>query len=150
MIHEVRGWHVFAVFAIAFGIIIGVNTLLAVNAVRTFPGLEVKNSYVASQSFDSDRAAQVSLDWDVSAGLHGNQLTLAVAREGSPITPVIESAVFGRATNVLHDQTPDFAVTQGVFKATVIAGPGNWNLRVKLRADDGTLFQRRIALRSAP
>ena len=150
MITEIKGWHVFAGCALAFGIIIGVNVILAVNAVRTFPGLEVKNSYVASQSFDDDRAAQMSLGWDVSASLDGNELTLTILENGRPISPVIDAAVFGRATNVQQDQTPEFAFTDGALRATVAAGPGNWNLRLKARADDGTLFQQRIIVRSMP
>ena len=50
---EIKGWHVFATFAAAFGIIISVNLTLAFKAVATFPGLEVRNSYIASQSFDA-------------------------------------------------------------------------------------------------
>ena len=64
---EIKGWHVALWFSMAFGVIIAVNLTLAFNAVRTFPGLEVKNSYVASQSFDADRAAQNALGWDGAA-----------------------------------------------------------------------------------
>ena len=46
------GKHALAVFVGAFGVIIAVNLVLAYNAVKTFPGLEVKNSYVASQEFN--------------------------------------------------------------------------------------------------
>ena len=56
---EIKGWHVFTGFALAFGVIIAVNLTLAFQAVRTFPGLEVKNSYVASQSFEQERRDQV-------------------------------------------------------------------------------------------
>ena len=47
------GRKVFFITAGAFAVIIGVNVTMAVLAVGTFPGLEVKNSYVASQSFDA-------------------------------------------------------------------------------------------------
>ena len=141
---EIKGWHVLAVFVTAFGIIISVNLTLAFNAVRTFPGLEVKNSYVASQGFDRDRAAQLKLGWDVSAQLRGDQLTLQVLADGTPIAPFIEHAVFGRATHVGQDQTPDFQFSGGVLHADVLGGKGNWNLRLKMRAEDGTLFQQRV------
>ena len=145
---EIKGWHVFAVFTAAFGVIITVNLILAVNAVRTFPGLEVKNSYVASQSFDADRAAQRALDWDVSAHLEGKELVLAITHGGDIVRPVIESAVFGRATMVSTDQTPDFHHDGTVFRAPVVADGGNWNLRLRLRAADGTLFQQRVIVRA--
>ncbi len=141
---EVKGWHVFAVFALAFGVIIAVNLTLAFNAVRTFPGLEVRNSYVASQSFNADRAAQRALNWEVSATLEGTDLVLAITQDGEAVELVIEEAIFGRATMVSSDQTPDFHFDGAVYRAPVVAGPGNWNLRLRLRAADGTLFQQRV------
>ena len=62
-----KGRHVAMMFGVGFGVIIAVNIALAVSAVRTFPGLETKNSYVTSQSFEADRAAQEALGWDASA-----------------------------------------------------------------------------------
>ncbi|PUB15403.1 FixH family protein [Yoonia sediminilitoris] len=146
---EIKGWHVFSGFAFAFGIIIAVNLTLAFNAVRTFPGLEVKNSYVASQSFDADRAAQMALNWQVSADLAGGELRLEILQDGKPIAPEIESATFGRATSVAQDQTPDFVFDGNLLRAPVVANGGNWNLRLKARAEDGTLFQQRIIVRVA-
>lgn len=143
---EITGRHVFAMFAIGFGTIIAVNLTLAWNAVQTFPGLEVRNSYVASQSFDADRAAQSALDWDVAARLEGAQLILTIAKDAEPLAPLIESAVFGRATSVAADQVPDFTYDGAAFKAPVVAGAGNWNLRLVARAADGTLFQQRIVV----
>ncbi len=144
---EVTGWHVFAMFALAFGIIIAVNLTLAFNAIRTFPGLEVKNSYVASQSFDLDRAAQEGLNWKVSADLLDNVLVLRVMQNDQSIAPEIVSATFGRATNVAQDETPQFVYARGAYRANVDAGAGNWNLRIKMLSDTGTLFQQRIIVR---
>ncbi len=147
MTREIKGWHVFTGFALAFGVIIAVNLTLAVSAVRTFPGLEVGNSYVASQSFDADRAAQLALNWEVSAGIEGEVLSLVILQDGQPVAPEIEAATFGRATSVARDQSPVFRFDGRAFRAAVSAGPGNWNLRLKLRAGDGTLFQQRIIVR---
>ena len=136
---ELTGRHVFGIFALGFGVIIAVNAALAWNAVRTFPGLEVKNSYIASQSFARERTAQVALGWEVSARLLGEDLILTIAKDGAPLSPVIESAVFGRATSIAVDQTPAFAFDGTAHVARVEAGPGNWNLRLAMRAQDGTL-----------
>lgn len=141
---EVKGWHVFIWFGVAFGVIIAVNLTLAFQAVRTFPGLEVRNSYVASQSFDRDRAAQLALGWDVSAQLEDHTLSLVILENGTPIAPMIEDATFGRATNVAFDEIPAFTFDGQALRAQVIAGQGNWNLRLKIRAADGTLFQQRV------
>jgi nitrogen fixation protein FixH len=150
MIREIKGWHVFATFVAAFSVIIAVNLTLAFNAIRTFPGLEVKNSYVASQVFDREKAAQLSLNWDVSATLEGDELSLRILQDGKAISPLIESATFGRATNVQQDQTPDFTFDGEALRATVKGAHGNWNLRLRARSDDGTLFQQRVVVRTTP
>jgi nitrogen fixation protein FixH len=147
MTREITGWHVFGVFAAAFSVIIAVNLTLAYNAIATFPGLEVKNSYVASQTFDVDRAAQEALGWDVSAQIEGNLLKLRILKDGTAIAPQIESATFGRATSVAADQTPAFTFDGTALVAPVKANGGNWNLRLKARAENGVLFQQRIIVR---
>tara|TARA_R110000764_G_scaffold62196_1_gene132390 strand:- start:7473 stop:7928 length:456 start_codon:yes stop_codon:yes gene_type:complete len=144
MTREIKGWHVLTGFVAAFGIIISVNLVLAYQAVSTFPGLEVKNSYVASQSFDVDRAAQEALAWDVRAEVTHDTLRLFIRHAGEPIAPRVQEATFGRATSVAADQTPAFVFDGTAYVAPVVAGPGNWNLRIKLRAPDGTLFQQRV------
>lgn len=145
---QIKGWHVLSGFILGFGIIISVNLTLAFNAVRTFPGLEVKNSYVASQSFDADRAAQQALGWDVSATLDGDQLRLTIVKGDEPVAPRIEQAIFGRATSVAQDQTPQFHFDGAQHVAQVNGGDGNWNLRLKARAENGTLFQQRVIVES--
>lgn len=147
---EIKGIHVLGMFTIGFGIIIAVNLTLAFNAVKTFPGLEVKNSYVASQSFDADRSAQQALGWEVSAWLDNDVLHLQVLENGEPIAPTIDRAVFGRATSVVEDQTPEFLFDGTALVATVNAGEGNWNLRIAATATDGTPFQQRIIVRDRP
>lgn len=147
--NEVKGKHVAAMFVTGFGIIIAVNLTLAWNAVQTFPGLEVKNSYVASQSFDAERSAQLALGWDVSARLQGDQLVLAITKDGQPVQPDITSALFSRATSVRADQTPQFTFDGTTFRAPVQAGAGNWNLRLVAQAADGTRFRQRIIVEHA-
>jgi len=150
MTNEIKGWHVLSVFIGAFSVIIAVNLTLAYQAVATFPGLEAKNSYVASQTFDVERADQLALGWDVSADLTGDALSLRIIENGTAISPKIERATFGRATSVAQDQTPDFTFDGQALHARVIGGEGNWNLRLRLRAEDGTLFQQRVIVKVMP
>jgi nitrogen fixation protein FixH len=147
---ELKGWHVFAIFSGAFGVIIAVNLTLAFQAVGTFPGLEVRNSYVASQSFDANRTAQNALGWEVSARLDGHVLSLVILEDGKAIAPTIEDATFGRATNIAYDETPVFEFDGTALRAPVVAGTGNWNLRLKARAANGALFQQRIIVAVIP
>lgn len=134
-------------FIAAYVVIIAVNMTLAVQAVNTFPGLEVKNSYVASQNFDADRNAQIALGWDVGATVADGELRLSIVdTEGNPVFAEITSAVFGRATSVRDDQTPAFDFDGALYRAPVTTAPGNWNLRLVVTAADGTVFRQRVVV----
>lgn len=145
-----EGRHVLAMFVGGFSVIVAVNATLAVSAVRTFPGTETASSYVASQTFDADRAAQEALGWDVTATLAPDALRIEVAgARGAVVRPEVVAATLGRATTTADDLTPAFDWDGAAWVAPVDAGPGNWNLRVEMRAPDGTPFRRRIPLRVA-
>jgi len=134
----------------AFSVIIGVNLTLAYQAVATFPGLEVANSYVASQNFDRLKKAQLALGWQAEATIAQGQLRLSMRKDGLPISPEIFSAVIGRATNVAEDQFPTFVFDGTDYVAPITLGPGNWNLRLIALAEDGTKFQQRIIVGNQP
>jgi nitrogen fixation protein FixH len=141
---ELTGRKVLLIVCSAFAVVIGVNLTLAYKAVSTFPGLETKNSYVASQSFDANRAAQEALGWDVGARVEAGQLRLSIMHDGAPVEVDIQSAVLGRATNVAQDQTPILVFDGKDYVAPVTLADGNWNLRLVAKAADGTMFQQRI------
>lgn len=148
MAKQLTGWHVLAIFVGAFGVIIAVNLTLAWNAVATFPGLEVKNSYVASQSFDDRRAAQESLGWDVAARATGGLVILTINdRNGNPVRVSEIDAVVGRATHVQDDITPEFSFDGVSYVARAALEPGNWNIRMKAVASNGTPFEQRVILK---
>jgi nitrogen fixation protein FixH len=148
--NELTGRHVFLMIAGGFTVIIAVNVALAVAAVRTFPGLEVKNSYVASQSFDADRAAQDALGWEVALTHEAGRLTLRFEDASGSVRPELVSAVLGRTTHVADDLRPDFAWDGRAFVADVDLGTGIWAMRLRARAEDGTPFQRRLEIRVRP
>lgn len=150
MTRELKGRHVLAGFVLGFGIIIGVNVVLAVKAVATFPGLETTNSYVASQSFDADREAQEALGWTTELRIEEGVLSLSFRDAAGPVAPEIVSAALGRATHVAADIEPAFTFNGTAFTAPADLAPGNWNLRLVARAEDGTTFRRRFALRVLP
>ena len=139
------GRKVFAVFAGAFGVIIGVNLLMAYLAIGTFPGMDVKNSYVASQTFDDDRDAQLALGWAVKVSYQDGELRVDVAGDAGQSADVAKlNAIVGRPTHVRDDQTPKFQQHGGVFTAPITLAPGKWNLRLKATALDGTAFKQRL------
>jgi nitrogen fixation protein FixH len=144
---EFTGRHALMVFVGAFAVIIGVNITLAVNAVRTFPGLEVKNSYVASQEFDRRRNAQVALGWSVYASASDDQVKLEITdADGNPVEVAKLTAILGRATHIKDDQNPDFQFDGKAYVAPAQLGAGNWNIRMVARAKNGTEFHQRVIL----
>ena len=142
------GRHMAMIFVAAFGVIITVNLILAFSAVKTFPGLEVKNSYVASQTFDDRKANQEALGWNVTAKAVGGLVILSITDEdGFPAQVKTLDAVLGRATHVKDDLTPEFQFDGQAYVAPAELGDGNWNIRMVAQALDGTRFEQRVILR---
>ncbi len=150
MIQEPRvitGRHVLIGFVSAFAVIISVNLFLAYSAVRTFPGLEVENSYVASQEFNVRKAEQEALGWTVQADHANGKLILAITdTEGKPVQVGALEAIVGRATHVFDDVTPEFVFNGQAYIAYLDLGLGNWNIRMEATALDGTKFTQRVIL----
>lgn len=145
---QITGKQVFLVTASAFTIIIGVNLTLAFKAVSTFPGLEVKNSYVASQSFEERRDAQEALGWQVSASYAGDELAVAFQdADGRAIEAQDVQILIGRKTNSTFDQNPELLFSDGAFRGEVALDPGYWTIRLTAASPDGTAFQKRLSLR---
>lgn len=143
----ITGPKFFAIISLFFAVIIAVNIVLAVQAVRTFPGLEVKNAYVASQGWDADRKAQLALGWQVSARVHEGMLRLEfLDASGAAVQPARIEGIFGRATSTKDDQTPAFAFDGQAYVAPVVTSAGNWNLRLIAVAADGTAFRQRLVV----
>lgn len=145
MTRPLTGKHVLAITLVAFGVIIGVNVLMAVKAVGTFPGLEVANSYVASQDFDRERAAQAALDWTVTPDYDGKELALAIRdRQGNPAPIKDLQVTVGRPTYVAEDQHPQMTYQGGLYVAPLTLKPGLWNIHLTATAWDGTQFRQRL------
>jgi len=131
----------------AFGVIITVNLVMAWNAVSTFPGLEVKNSYVASQVFDKNRAAQEALGWVVEPEYSDGKLSLVIRdKSGLPAKVASLKALVGRTTHVRDDVTPKFNYVGGIFVAPLALAPGAWLIHLDAEAAAGTPFSQRIDL----
>ena len=141
------GRKVLAITVAFFGVIIAVNVIMASRAIGTFPGLEVENSYVASQSFDKDRAAQEKLGWQVEPSYDDGVLSLVI-RDGQGLPARVGDlrALVGRTTMAAEDKVPDFAYKGGIFTAPVTLEPGAWLIHLEATATDGTAFRQRLDL----
>jgi nitrogen fixation protein FixH len=147
MMAEITGKHVFAVTAGAFAVIIGVNLILAFKAVSTFPGLEVDNSYVASQGFNDRKAAQEALGWSMTPGYEQGRMTLAfTGADGQPVVVQDLQVLVGRTTEASNDSFPVFAQDGDLYAADLPLENGKWMIKVTARSADGTLFEQRSEL----
>ncbi len=141
------GRKVLVIAASAFGVIIGVNVLMAVKAITTFPGLEVPNSYVASQAFDAERRAQAQLGWTLAHAYGNGAVTLDFrGPDGQPVMVDRLSATIGRATEAADDRRPDFVWTGSGYVAETVLAPGKWMILLEAFAKDGTRFHQRLDL----
>lgn len=145
MARELKGWHVLAITVSAFAVIIAVNLTMAFKAVGTFPGLEVPNSYIASQEFDRNRAAQKNLGWAAKASYQHGQMRVEITDEHGAHPRITSfSATIGRPTHKRADITPVFVQDAGVFHVPLELEPGSWIVHVTATAPDGTKFQQRL------
>lgn len=144
---EITGRHVLMFTVGAFGVIIAVNLLMAWKAISTFPGLEVANSYVASQDFDKRRTEQEALGWTVSHDYNpaSGRLTLKLTdAEGQPAAIGDIRILLGRTTAAGQDQRPVLIPVGAAWEADVALADGKWLLKIEALAEDGTLFEQRL------
>ena len=145
---EITGRQVFAVTAGAFAVIIAVNVYMAYSAISTFPGVEVANSYVASQQFEANRDAQAALGWTLTPDYRpGEGVVLRFTdAQGLPVQVEGLEVLLGRTTSSAEDQRPAFHREAGAYTASVTLAPGKWMLQIKALSADGTPFQQRLDL----
>lgn len=148
MTRELKGIHVLIITVAAFTTIVGVNLVMAFNAISSFPGLETRSSYISSQHFQADRAAQQALGWTVDLTLAEGGLVLAMTdAQGQPVRPAKLDLMLRRPTHQMADQNPRLRPDgQGRWTSTVDLAPGNWNADLVAEAADGTAFRLRLPL----
>jgi nitrogen fixation protein FixH len=144
---ELTGRHVLGITVGAFGVIIGVNLLMAYKAVSTFPGVEVASSYTAGVGFDARRAAQVALGWDVAAAYDGGALRVDFRDAAGQVRPGDLRVMVGRVTEAADDRTAELLWDGAGFATPIDLGPGLWRVDVAATAADGTAFSRRLEVR---
>ncbi|MGI9368088.1 MAG: FixH family protein [Ruegeria sp.] len=144
---QFTGKHALAIFVAAFAVIISVNVILAYNAVKTFPGLVVKNSYVASQEFNSRLQGQQALGWITDVEAKGGLVIIRIAdQQGNPVRVDDLQVVIGRPTHVRDDFAPEFTYDGLAYVAVAELNPGNWNVRVAAKDQSGSAYSQSIGL----
>ncbi|WP_169738481.1 FixH family protein [Afifella pfennigii] len=139
------GWHAFAVVTAFFGTIIVVNLAMAGFAVGTFPGLVVKNSYVASQQYNdwlAESRAQEERGWQAKFDARDGVVKVRLAdRSGSPITGVDVSALIARASTAQEDRRVQLSFVEGIYQAPGVLDPGRWIVEITARSGEELVFR---------
>lgn len=138
------GWHFFLIMLSAFGVIITANVTLAYLALGSFPGLDVANTYVASQEFDAKRKAQEDLGWSSQVSYQDGVLILNLhEQDGVLVMPEEISIRIGSATTAQEDQSMTPILHGDHYRASVGLSHGNKVIFVTAMAKDGTIFTQR-------
>ena len=147
-LRPLTGRTVFFIFLSGFGIITTANLLLAFSAVRSFPGLEVANTYVASQSFQERRAAQRALGWTMRADYREGRLFVELRdRDGGAAPAEGPEITVGRLTSAQSDRTLRLDAAGSV---ALDLGPGLWRVDLRATGPGGVLFEKRAKLQVVP
>ena len=136
---EFTGWHMLGIMIAFFGVIIIVNVIMATSAIRSWSGLVVKNSYVASQEFNEKSIigkAHAALNWQEHLSYENGVVSYRLTNaDGTPVKAVGATAVFRRPVNEKEDQTLNMMpVAEGVLTAEASLKDGNWVVEINTYA----------------
>ncbi len=140
------GRHLAIILVAGFGVIIAVNLVMAVLATRTFPGLIVENSYVASQEFNAGLKAgreQKQLGWTVASMVDAGRLIVDVRNaSGEPLRGARVEATVIHPVGGVPPQT--FTLAMGPderWHSPRTLGAGQWELELLIRRDGKDFWQ---------
>lgn len=147
------GWHMLGVVCLFFGTIISVNFYMAYQAVHSWSGLVVENTYVASQQFNGKVAEAKALN---ASGISGTLTAtngliryVIVDEAGQPVVADTVSASFKRPVG----DHQDFEVMlndagKGAYEVAHPVASGHWIVDVSAFRDGRRILHhsRRIAV----
>jgi nitrogen fixation protein FixH len=137
---ELKGWHVLIIFLVFFGVMLGVNIYMVVQAVRTFPGEVNTRPYEAGLAYNRTleaMATERALGWRarvdaIETSAAGTRIV--VRWSDATAQPLVSAVVKGKIVRpATETQNHALAFTEtepGVYAALVKAAPGAWDLSV--------------------
>ncbi|RAK62797.1 ferredoxin [Phenylobacterium kunshanense] len=142
---EVRGWHVFAGVAAFFAVVITVDVIFTVLAVRTFPGQVSVTPYEDGLLYNRKIAqmeAQEQLGWQAAAEAQPRAVMLQFQdREGRPVQGL---KIVGRlerpATEAGKIALSFKEAAPGRYVAPAGPAPGGWDLTAEATGTAGETF----------
>lgn len=135
---ELKGWHVLLIMLGFFGVMFAVNGVFLYHAITSFPGEDVKKSYVQGLNYNktlSARAIQADLGWRAEAGLQDGKIAFRLFdAEDQPLSHYAVIGELRRRATQDEDTVVTFkAGLGGEYSAPIEALPsGQWLLRVRV------------------
>jgi len=153
---QLTGWHVLTMFLSLFGVMLAVNILFVVLALKTFSG-ETDHAYINGLKFNETLAAharQTELGWTMSLGLErpagGGAVREArlADRAGRPLRGAVIQGTIGRPTDAKEDQSLSFTeTTPGIYRAIIDqVRPGRWKFVASAKLDGAPEFSTETTL----
>jgi nitrogen fixation protein FixH len=142
---EFTGKHMLAVLMLFFGTIISVNALLAYFATASWSGLIVHNTYVASQNFNEEAAAEREMrakGWQSELMVDGTSVTYRLSDASGTVVAADGVIVhFERPVSEVQDRILNLEpVSSGLYSAEVQLKPGQWLAKIKVMDDDEAIY----------
>jgi nitrogen fixation protein FixH len=140
------GRHMAMILVAFFGVVIAVNFTMATFASRTFGGLVVENSYVASQKFNSwlrKARAEKALDWtvDLKRGAR-DRLEARLSAEGRGLSDARLEALVRHPLGMAPERTLHFqSLGDGRYESVETLPTGRWILHVEVHAGSRTIHR---------
>jgi nitrogen fixation protein FixH len=110
-----KGWHFGLIILAFFGVVFTVNGIFLFNAIKSYPGEDVRKSYTQGLEYNETLAARASQEargWAVAAGLSGElggALSVKIEdRNGNPVAGLILEAELRHPANVREDRSVGF------------------------------------------
>jgi len=136
---EFTGRHMLLVMVAFFGVIITVNVTMAVLATRSWTGLVVGNTYVASQEFNerTERGrAQMALGWQAALSVEPGRLGYRITdQNGSVILLEHVTMLLHRPVSAANDTEIVLERSaDGGYAADITLDDGSWIVEVEAEA----------------
>ena len=136
------GKKVLLIAVAAFAVVVAADLAMLFAATGTFPGLVVKNSYVASQGWDRKTHAQRALGWKAAASYGDGALQVVMTgRDGAPVTGLNVVAVVGRPASTREDVRLDLVEGTDGYAAPLGLAPGMWRVMITGADAEGGEFE---------
>ena len=136
------GRKVLLIAVLSFGVVLAANLTMLFSATGTFPGLVVKNSYVASQDWDKKANAQRALGWKaVAEYADGTLRVMMTGRSGMPVTGLSVAAVVGRPASTRDDVRIELTEAADGYAAPLELPPGQWRVMISGANTEGDSFE---------